>query len=392
MNKIKCLFVSHVLLTNIYGASTSLRTFLQNQKFLDIDLVLPLYIFNIFKWPKLIRQNLRILPATINKVYFFPLPWSRCYEGSQTSRKAVVAYTVSNIVAYFFKPILKLYLKQPKYKFIYLNSVSLDSLTSTQYKTLVHVRNVISDQSPLLSQTINNLRKAAGLIFIDERTYDSFKKHNMNRSYPAECIINNPFDMSYVRHIRQKKQLGKKTSSLQRHKKKVFAIIGAVGEIKGVDFVIKAFLKTKPKCAKLLIIGSGNITYLNYCKSIAANAQSIEFFGELNPNAIMEIYARSDYIIRGDPDFRIGRTIYEALYAGCKVILPGENSDIKMDAELTGFSNQIIFYKPRDVDSLGEILIEAAAINDKCSYSGPTSNLSEHCRKIQGFILPLLCD
>ncbi len=206
MNKIKCLFVSNVLLTDINGAAISLRTFLQHQNFLDIDLVLPLFIFDIYKWPKLIHQNLRILPPSINKIYFFLLPWSRCFEGSQTSRKAVAAYSLSNIIAYFFRPILKLFLRRPKYEFIYLNSVALNSLTSTQYKTLLHVREVLNDHSYLLPKTIDNLRKAAGLIFIDNRTRYAFKKHIKNHPQPVDCIINNPFEMSISRHLHQKKR------------------------------------------------------------------------------------------------------------------------------------------------------------------------------------------
>lgn len=392
MNKIKCLFVSNVLLTNIYGAATSLRTFLQYQNFLDIDLILPLFIFNIFKWPKLIHQNLRILPPSINKVYFLPLPWTRCYEGSQTSRKAVTAYTLSNIIAYFFRPILKLILKQPRYKFIYLNSVALNSLTSAQYKTLIHVREVLNDHSPLLPKTVDNLKKAAGLIFIDKRTHNAFKKHTMNDPHPVEGIINNPFDMSAARHLRQKKQQFINTSSLHCQNETIFSYIGSIEKVKGIDFIIKAFLKAKPIGAKLFIIGSGNISYLNYCKSLAANTKSIVFLGKLQPKAMAEIYATSDYVLRGDPDFRIGRTIYEALYAGCKVLLPKYNLDNMMDPELSQFSNQVLFYKPRDIYSLRNLLKEASEKIEESNYSGSTGNISEHCQNMKTFIMKLLTD
>ena len=392
MNKMKCLFVSNVSLADMNGAATSLRTFLQHQDFLNIDLVLPLFIFNIFKWPKLIHQNLRILPTTINKVYFFFLPWSRCFEGSQTSRKAVAAYTLSNFIAYFFRPILKLLLKQPKYKFIYLNSVTLNSLVSTQYKTLLHVREVLDDHSPLLLKTLDNLRKAEGLIFIDKRTRYAFRRHIKSNPHPAECIINNPFDMSAARHLRQKKLRFITTSSLHHQSETIFSFIGAVDKIKGVDFIIRAFLKAKPLRAKLFIIGSGNIHYFNYCKSLAANTQSVVFFGRLKPTAMTEIYATSDYILRGDPDFRIGRTIFEALYTGCKVIVPKEYSDDVIEPELVKFSNQVFFYKPRDLDSLGKVIKEASEKMGKSSYNGPTGNISEHCQSIKTFITNLLMD
>jgi glycosyltransferase involved in cell wall biosynthesis len=392
MNKVKCLFVSHALLTNIYGGATSLRTFLHHQNFLDIDLVLPLFIFNILKWPKLIRQNSNILPASIDRVFFFPLPWSRCFEGSQTSRKAVAAYTLSNLIAYLFRPILKSFLKQPKYKFIYLNSLALNSLISDQYKTIIHVREVLSDQSPCLPKTIDNLRKASGLIFIDKRTHYAYKKHTTDYPHTAESIINNPFDMSKARYLRQRKIQLSETSLLHHQDKIIFSYIGSIHKMKGVDFIIKAFIKAKPKRAKLYIIGSGNIRYFNYCKSLAANTESINFLGELQPNAMMELYAKSDFVLRGDPDFRIGRTVYEALYAGCKAILPKDNLDDMMGTEFSMFSNRVLFYKSRDADSFGEVLTEAAEKIDKNDYNGPTNNISEHCRNIKDFVTQILTD
>ena len=390
MNKIKCLLISHVLLTGIYGGATSLKTFLKYQNFLDIDLILPLFIFNIFRWPKLIRQNLRALPASINNVYFLPLPWSRCYEGSQTSAKAIAAYTLNNIIAYFFLPILKVILKQKKYRFIYLNSLALNNLISAQYKTLVHVREVLSAHSPLLTKTITNLKKATGLIFIDKRTHDAFRRYSMTSLRPAECIINNPFDMSKALYLRRNKHQLINPAISHRRNETIFSYIGSISKIKGIEFIIKTFIKAKPERAKLFIIGSDNNSYFNYCKLIASDTQSIKFLGELQYDAMMEIYAASDYILRGDPDFRIGRTIYEALYAGCNVILPEYSLEDMMDQDLSHFDNQLIFYKPRDSKSLVEALKNAADKIKESHYIGPTGNISEHCQNIKSFIVKLL--
>ena len=390
MKKIKCIFISHALLTNNTGAATSLRTFLKYQSFLDIDLVLPLFIFNLFRWPKLIRQNLRSLPPSVNKVYFFPLPWSRCFEGSQTSPKAVAAYALSNIVAYIFRPILKFLLKQPTYKFIYLNSVALHSLTSAHYKTIVHVREVLKKPSDIRANAIDNLKKAAGLIFIDKRTHDAFSNHIKNDVHPSDCIINNPFDMTKARRLREKKIPFKYTSHYRCENEKIFSYVGSIEKIKGVDFIIKTFLHVKPMQAKLLIIGSGTARYFNYCKTLAADSQSIVFLGELGPDAILEIYAQSDYVLRGDPDFRIGRTIYEGLYAGCRVILPKSPADNRIDADLSPFSGQVLFYKPRDINSLGEIFQEAAATKQENNYNGPSGNIGAHCREIKNFLEKIL--
>jgi glycosyltransferase involved in cell wall biosynthesis len=320
------------------------------------------------------------------------LPWSRCFEGSQTSRKAVAAYSLSNLIAYFFRPILKLILKRPGYKFIYLNSLTLNSLTSTQYKTILHVREVLNDHSPMLAKTIANLQKAVGLIFIDNNTRYAFKKHIKNPPDPAECIINNPFDMSTARRLRLQKRPSIKSSVSQRRNETIFSYIGTIGPIKGADFIIKAFLKAKPSHAKLFMVGSGNIHYLNYCKSLAASTPSVVFLGRLQPDAMTEIYASSDYILRGDPDFRIGRTIFEALYTGCKVILPKAFLDEMIDQELLRFRKQVLFYRPRDIDSLAAVLAETVEKVETSDGKGPTGNISEHCQNIETFITKLLAE
>ncbi len=390
VNKPKCLFVSNVLLTDINGAANSLRTFLQHQTFLDIDLILPLFIFNIYKWPKIIRQNQRILPQSVTSVSFFLLPWSRCFEGSQTSRKAITAYALSNVFANFLVPILKLRLKRPSYRFVYLNSLSLNRLISSQYKILLHVREVLDAQSSSLPKVVERLQNAAGQIFIDSRTRDVFQMHINSRPQTVAAIINNPFDMHKARRMRQKNQKMQIASRLHRPNETIFTFIGAIDKIKGVDFIIEAFLKAKPRQAKLYIVGSGNSRFFNSCKALAARSRTVVFFDRLQPDAIMEIYAASDYVLRGDPDFRIGRTIFEALYTGCRVILPNDRPKLTLVPELSPFKRQILFYKPRDVDSLGEVINRAVKFVEMGGNSDPSGNIRTHCQQVETLVKKLL--
>ena len=390
MNKPKCVFISNVLLTDINGAANSLRTFLQHQSFLDIELILPLFIFNIYKWPQIIRQNKRILPPSIGKVAFWLLPWSRCFEGSQTSRKAVAAYSVSNIFAYLLVPILKRYLNRSSYRFVYLNSLTLNHLVSRKYKTLVHVREVLDAQASSFPKAVERLHKTSGQIFIDIRTRDVFQKHISYRPQAVSAIVNNPFDMRAARRLRKKSRELQIASQVYRPNETVFTFIGAIDKIKGVDFVIKAFVKANPRQAKLYVVGSGNARFLNSCKALAAHNQSVIFFGRLQPDAITEIYAASDYVLRGDPDFRIGRTIFEALYTGCRVILPNDHPHRSLIPELSPFKHQILFYKPRDVDSLGKIFGQATKSVETDRIAGPSSNIDMHCQEVQTLVKNLL--
>ena len=80
----------------------------------------------------------------------------------------------------------------------------------------------------------------------------------------------------------------------------------------------------------------------------------IEFHGE--EKDINRIYALSDYIIRGEIDFRIGRTIFEALYADCDVILPSSDKEIEREKDLRVLRDKVHIYTPRDRKSLTTVI------------------------------------
>jgi glycosyltransferase involved in cell wall biosynthesis len=391
MKKINCLFISHVPINSTHGggAAISLKTFLEHQDFLEIDIIIPLFIGYLFKWPFFIKSALALKPKLIRKVYFLPLPINNCQEGAPISLKARTAYFVNNLLAYSFLPITRKIMQKDEYRFVHLNSLVLNPLIcKNSLKQVIHVREVIDANSPYLTKVINSLYHASGLIFIDPRTFKAIKDFSAYKKLPCNAIIKNPFGMTFARQWRKNRQAIFEEFGLGDPADKLFAYIGMLHPIKGTDLIIKAFSEAKFKKAKLLIVGAGNPLYAKHYRSLANdNGDTIVFLGRMEFQEVIKIYAVSDFVVRGDPDFRIGRTIYEALYAGCNLIIPGNINDLDLETGLQPFASRIFFYEPKSSASLTATM-QSAFRTTKTSLPDemPTSNTTQHCEEIKEFL------
>ena len=394
MNKIRCLFVSHVPLGSIFGggAGNSLLTFLQYQDFLEVDLILPLFVGRLLDLPQILRQTFAQKPTSVNKIYFLPLPWSSCFEGRQTSLKANFAYFVNNIIAFLILPYTRYVIGKAEYKFVHFNSVVLHQLVAKKSRNIVHVREILDKNSQYLNQVIRDLCRARGLIFIDRSTFEHCKKLSTGRLLPPHKIISNPFNMDEARRLRQERGSILQEYGFQGFNGRIFTYLGNVHPVKGTDFILKSFAEAEIENAKLIIVGSGNITYFNFCRSIAKNNQNeIIFMGKFEYHEVYKIYAMSDFVLRGDPDFRCGRTTFEALYAGCHVILPGNKEDLMREPELQKFLGRILLYEPRSAKSLVETIERAQNVKIESSKTNiPTGNIHNNCRAMKKFFVSMI--
>jgi glycosyltransferase involved in cell wall biosynthesis len=161
----------------------------------------------------------------------------------------------------------------------------------------------------------------------------------------------------------------------------VFAVVGRVAEIKGVTFVIEAFRRAGAADAALLIVGDGPADYVARCRKMAQNDPRVIFWG-VEPD-VKRIYAATDFVVRGDPQACVGRTVYEGLYAGSGVILPGLGEpDFLFEAER--FTDAIHLYKAGDCASLAQTI--AACTGTKVAHRVGRSNIAEHVRQFDRFL------
>ncbi|HCT63593.1 MAG TPA: hypothetical protein DIC19_05785 [Erysipelotrichaceae bacterium] len=242
---------------------------------------------------------------------------------------------IKNLLSYTLdkRKIYKL-IESNNYDIIYLNSLVLFPLITNKYKFVVHVRELYNGISK--KNVYSRLRRAKKLIFIDESTREALKDVKV-----PSVVLNNPVDMYQLRFMNRKEL----EIAYNLQNKVIFSIFGNIIVAKGIHYVIGEFIKSASHNSVLLIVGDGDIDYLKQCKTLAKNDSRIRFMSQRNN--IDELYFVSDYVIRGDQLFAIGRTIYEALYADCEVIIPGEESDLSKMFDLDMYKNSIHLYSPR---------------------------------------------
>lgn len=350
---------------SLYGASRSLQTLLANLEDTDIDLAIKKRFFR----NRDLGEIKSFYGGKVNQVreFYFPLP--DCYKGSEINKFVVglnYAFWQSNAKAFYD------FIKENEYDYVHLNSLVLYPLIRADLPFFIHIREILNGSELAVTEA---LRRATGVIFIDEATYAPFSKLDA----ASGVVLNNPFDMCHLKLLDTRAL----TSKYDVKSKTVFSIIGSVAEVKGVDLAIKAFRKVTNKDALLLIVGKGlNAAYVNHCRELAAGDTRIIFYGE--EAEIGKIYAVSDYILRCDPQFCIGRTVYEGLYAGCNVIIAGEERNKKDIFEHEKFSQSIFLYPPLDVERLSELMNERAG--QKVQSRNFSTNIHAHIRQFDQFI------
>jgi len=305
----------------------------------------------------------------IGNFYQLCLPLDYCYFGKPDT----ISFHIRAVIKRFFEWLdakkIQRIIDEGHYDYIYLSSLTLHHLVRKSPCTLIHIREIFDNSNDAVFES---LKIARGVIFIDAATAKPFEHLHLGNA----ILLNNPFWM----HRRIENVPYALRPNIDQVHKTVFSIIGRIEEIKGVDFVIESFRKVPDDNIILLIVGSGEKGYLSRCKSVAGDDKRIVFYG--NESDIQLIYDISDYIIRGDPHQCIGRTIYEGLYSGCHVIIPGSETGTFFEFEK--FREKIHFYQPKNTSALTRVIHHRARqkITERIYYS----NVPEYIEKFNEFI------
>lgn len=371
MNKAKTLrglFITHDV--SNYGASRSLQLLLNNYRDIHIDLIVRKNLFRKDASIQDIRSRFGSHIAAITRHY---LPFDYCYKYKPDNTwKFTLQKIITRIVWRVTRSRVYDLIEKGNYDFIHLNSLVLHPIITPEYPFVIHMRDIY-DQSN--SHALSNVKNAKGVVFIDEATREPF----LNVSLSHSIVLNNPFDMTMLDEY-TKRHVDWPEKNLR--KKVIFSIIGGVTEKKGIDFIIRSFMKLRNDNARLLIVGRGEKDYESLCRRIAFQDKRIIFWGE--EQDILKIYSVSDYILRGEAYQCIGRTIYEGLYAGCKVIIPAETDKHHRMFEYDSFKESIFFYEPRNEAEL-LILLERLSTH-KITDKYYRSNAREHAGSFRAFI------
>jgi hypothetical protein len=304
------------------------------------------------------------------------LPRIYCHIGSSQHRwfcYMVSGLTIPKFLLYFLR--YKKELLKEKYEFVYLNSIVLWPFLfciSSSIPCIVRIRELFDLQRfPLLGIIgIKMISKRARYIVpIDKLTAKSF-------SHPlyAKKVIKNPFNMGQVHSLRLSKQHIIEKYGLQDNVT-IVSIIGGLYPVKGHDLFISLAKKYHHNNNyRFIIVGSGDKRGIALLKRKISGLHNITYLGEISD--IDEIYAISDIVVRCDPYLPLGRTVWEAYYGGCSVILPARRDDDI--SEIQDFLNKGIYVYPAgDLDGLSEKL-QKINITAKKPDSRKASNYDEY--------------
>lgn len=342
----KALFVLHEG-TFIYGSNRSITGVLQNVNY-DYDLM----VGQSFTKRVSAEELREKFGKHLKNIYAVWVPRYRCQFFDKVGLFSECSHFVNNIMAFFYANKRKRIIRQGGYDYVHLNSLVLFPMVDTSAKYVLHAREIINPAYKKINEFRKALQTAAGVIYIDKATKVSVEKETVNAN---NITINNPFDMTSVRDVSYEDNLKKYGLSSENT---IFAMVGQVMEVKGSKFVLRAFMKHANKNSRLLIVGNDDHAYAKECKKMSAEDDRIIFCGELKDTR--EIYRISDYIMRGDPQYCIGRTIYEGLFSGTGVIIPGCYDDLNGMPNRQEFENDIHLYKPRDETALTRVIDECS--------------------------------
>jgi glycosyltransferase involved in cell wall biosynthesis len=360
----KILFVTHAL-ESLYGAATSLRLLLsQYADEVDADVLLP----RSLRHPRDLSRTAAFYG--FRKAYELSLPVDLALVGVKRGFKDQIYGALHHINWQRDRCLYHKLLQRNRYDVIHLNSVTLHRLTRPGLPFISHIREVITKPS---SPALANLQEGLGLIFIDEATRKPFSDRGNN--IPS-TVLNNPVDMSDINDFENSF-----SHPLLRSDTTLFSIVGQIYESKGVEFVIRAYRKGAAPNTMLIIAGEGPATYVERCREAAGGDPRIVFWGA--EKEIKRIYASTDYVVRGETRHCVGRTIYEGLYAGCNVIMPGLGEPIFL-FEVDKFLPRVALYKARDLESLADTF--ATFSGRKVNNRVGQSNIGAYVRTFDAFL------
>lgn len=355
-----------LIITPYIYMSNSLQETIRFSENLDIDLIIGKTIIKKFDQIEYVRRRLN---GKVNNIYEYILPFDNCYVGKSSKIRYKIPLMIKNILSIYYLPKIRKLIETNKYDIIYLNNLIIHGLISKNANYVIHIREKY-DQSRN-KKVFKSLLLAKGVIFIDETTLEPFS----NLEFKNFLVLNNPFHM--------KPSLSKLKMNVDFTKKTVFSLIGRLEEVKGTKFILEAFSELQDNNFVLLIVGSGERDYVNQCKKIVENDDRVVFCP--GDDDIQKYYDVSDYVLRGEKYQCIGRTIYEGLYSGCNVIVPGSPNNSSMYYEYEKYKENIFFYKPYDKKDLIDVvnLVKGNKVHNRKYYS----NIDLYISRYENFLM-----
>lgn len=326
----------------IGGACESIRLLIQNIGHL-VDLIVPKGEEDHIS-KRMIKQ---FYGENVNRIFEFYLPLN--LENTNGSEIFDINSMKRNF-RLFKKNKRELYdfLKKENYDHIHLNGLGLYPVLTRKFPMTIHIRQVFEGNLVQKLMIESYLLRAKAVIYIDSSTKEPFKSLKINN-----LLISNPIDQTMVNKFDREEVM--EYYGFQKDEL-IFTIAGTIAEHKGHEFLIHAFHEFYEYPYKLLIAGTGDEETKRKYSELSKDNPNIIYLGQISRDEMFKIYSITDYIIRAETFFTIGRTVYEGLYSGSGLIIQGSDRDLLNIKDYNRFKNRIYSYTPRDVTEFKSIL------------------------------------
>ena len=288
------------------------------------------------------------------KFFQVRLPFSLAYKGSNSQNNAAF-YEFYRFVLMMIKSInfLLFYnkiLNEEEVTVVHLNSLVLWPLLPVlpgSMKKIIHIREVPNDSVEARIAIFIIRRYATKIISIDPISDIPFSDSGKS------VVILNPISMTTSRALRSRKNELKREWGISPGSF-VVSIFGRIGEQKGFGF----FLELVDSCRTIknlifIIIGKPSGKFGEDCIQKLTRYSHVKYFGEHQDTS--PFFAITDVVIRCEDYLPLGRTVWEAIYAGSIALVPyNKTDDLSVIQEYLG--NYVYPYRALDRDSCRETL------------------------------------
>jgi len=246
--------------------------------------------------------------------------------------------------------------EQQRFDCIHLNSHVLWPLLLVlpkKVRVVVHIRDLVDKErfrlrSSMMVKLIQ--QRADCIIAIDRLTADPFVDSG------KVTVLTNPVDMEAVYSLRNDLASVHRRFGLSSGKRYV-AQIGQISELKGAErFLTLAEKYVHRPDLHFLLVGGDTTAYSAQVLARARALPNMSWLGEISD--IESVYAVADLVVRSDAFLPLGRTMWEAHFAGCKVVIPAREGDDTTEIS-TLLNRGVWLYRATDVCHMAEVL-EAA--------------------------------
>lgn len=359
----------------LYGANRSISGLLK-----ELDYEYDIMICKGFT-TRIDEESIRqILGSNLRNIYECWLPRYRCHLFDKNGFVSELSHYINNIMAFLCKHKKNTIIQKGNYDVIHLNSLVFYPLINKKNRYIIHAREIINQKYKWKNLFKKYISHATGIIYIDASTQKSVESYCVHEK---GIMINNPFDMLDV----EKSDYEECMNHFQlSYNTTVFSMLGQIGKSKGSDLVLEAFHRVQNPDIALLVVGNYEHKFGRMLIEKYIDDKRIIFCGEYQDTS--SIFRISDYILRGEDQFCIGRTIYEGLYSGCGVIIPGNEHNMKSIVENEIWGEKIFFYEPANLNELVDRIYLCA--NRKFVDKRYYSNTKEYVDKYKEFVEEIL--